>query len=624
MEEPPSSQKIFQLTRSETTASVPEDKNRLVRLAKEMRVENRSAMDKGHRASAEYKKRRARVESASRGSICSRHGSAVTCRHRPDSVKQPPKSILKSKTSTGGTVVTRSQSTSAETGKENSAGKEKSNCIHVEDIEDEDDEGGEEDCDTDLENEVAKSQISKADNSVEYLYDAACQRFALIPLSAFTRQLEDADIQLNNQGLSSKDMMAISIALLRNTLCTTLSLAGNDIGEDGCRYICEMLQDNVSIVRLNVADNNLKTAGAKLLSYMLKMNAGLQALDASGNGFIEHDAKYFASALQVTFRLKELDLSHNNFSEEGGVLLGAALETNDTIEKLNLSWNSLRRKGAIAIGKGLRSNLGVKQLDLSWNGFATEGAKEIAEALQKNSTLVDLDLSSNRIDAEGAAYLAKGLQANYTLDILKLSKNPLTSFGAQLILQTLKKSETCQLKTLELFDLHLEKDAIELGHEVCELRPEFDLVYGVSLGSKPNMYGGFKRRTVKEKEVERPKEPLQILLDFVQEKGINLMELFSQFDEDNSWSVSRDEFKQGMKNAKIPLTNAQMEELLDSLDKDGDGEVDFGELMFGSKEFEDKQREREEELRRAALAESLCDTAVLVAERADSDGELGN
>ncbi|XP_013388764.1 leucine-rich repeat-containing protein 74A isoform X3 [Lingula anatina] len=606
-------------------ASVPEDKNRLVRLAKEMRVENRSAMDKGHRASAEYKKRRARVESASRGSICSRHGSAVTCRHRPDSVKQPPKSILKSKTSTGGTVVTRSQSTSAETGKENSAGKEKSNCIHVEDIEDEDDEGGEEDCDTDLENEVAKSQISKADNSVEYLYDAACQRFALIPLSAFTRQLEDADIQLNNQGLSSKDMMAISIALLRNTLCTTLSLAGNDIGEDGCRYICEMLQDNVSIVRLNVADNNLKTAGAKLLSYMLKMNAGLQALDASGNGFIEHDAKYFASALQdVTFRLKELDLSHNNFSEEGGVLLGAALETNDTIEKLNLSWNSLRRKGAIAIGKGLRSNLGVKQLDLSWNGFATEGAKEIAEALQKNSTLVDLDLSSNRIDAEGAAYLAKGLQANYTLDILKLSKNPLTSFGAQLILQTLKKSETCQLKTLELFDLHLEKDAIELGHEVCELRPEFDLVYGVSLGSKPNMYGGFKRRTVKEKEVERPKEPLQILLDFVQEKGINLMELFSQFDEDNSWSVSRDEFKQGMKNAKIPLTNAQMEELLDSLDKDGDGEVDFGELMFGSKEFEDKQREREEELRRAALAESLCDTAVLVAERADSDGELGN
>ena len=42
-------------------------------------------------------------------------------------------------------------------------------------------------------------------------------------------------------------------------------------------------------------------------------------------------------------------------------------------------------------------------------------------------------------------------------------------------------------------------------------------------------------------------DPLAILMEYVKQSSLRLMDVFAQFDKDNSWSVGRDEFKRGMK-----------------------------------------------------------------------------
>lgn len=49
-------------------------------------------------------------------------------------------------------------------------------------------------------------------------------------------------------------------------------------------------------------------------------------------------------------------------------------------------------------------------------------------------------------------------------------------------------------------------------------------------------------------------------------------------------SVSYDEFKQGLRKAKVPISPAQIDALIKYLDKDQDGEIDFSELVIGQNE----------------------------------------
>jgi Ca2+-binding EF-hand superfamily protein len=59
-------------------------------------------------------------------------------------------------------------------------------------------------------------------------------------------------------------------------------------------------------------------------------------------------------------------------------------------------------------------------------------------------------------------------------------------------------------------------------------------------------------------------------------------------------SVSYDEFKQGLKKAKIPISLAQMDALIKYLDKDQDGEIDFSELVIGQNENQKQQQQQQE------------------------------
>ncbi|KAK2141148.1 hypothetical protein LSH36_1153g00043 [Paralvinella palmiformis] len=242
------------------------------------------------------------------------------------------------------------------------------------------------------------------------------------------------------------------------------------------------------------------------------------------NHFNDHDSEHLASGIERNERVVHLNLSKNDFSEDGAIHLGRAIGANNSVEELDLSWNQIRKKGAVAICNGLSRNYCISVVNLAWNGFAYEGAVAVGEMLRGNKYLREIDISSNRINWEGALQVMKGLKENDTLEVLKIGHNPLTMTGCL--------------------------DILEAVDNPIILRCD----------------------------------PLKLLIQFLSDKGIRPVDLFRTFDKDNQHKVSREQFIQGLKKAKVPLDDYELERVLNRLDAAKEGKISYQRLMRGVKE----------------------------------------
>ncbi|XP_071817485.1 EF-hand calcium-binding domain-containing protein 12-like isoform X2 [Apostichopus japonicus] len=95
-------------------------------------------------------------------------------------------------------------------------------------------------------------------------------------------------------------------------------------------------------------------------------------------------------------------------------------------------------------------------------------------------------------------------------------------------------------------------------------------------------------------------EAVKIIARHLSERRLRVVDLFAQADKDKSWSITRQEFKNCIKEAKIPLSDIMLDELVDNLDKDANEEIDFREFVDGIKFFKLGER-------RKAKAESRLD-----------------
>ena len=73
---------------------------------------------------------------------------------------------------------------------------------------------------------------------------------------------------------------------------------------------------------------------------------------------------------------------------------------------------------------------------------------------------------------------------------------------------------------------------------------------------------------------------IYILKEYVEKKKYRLVDLFRQLDKDGSMSVTRDELRDGLKSIGVPMDDRQLTDLIDILDEDGDGEIDYGEFSW--------------------------------------------
>ncbi|XP_077414256.1 leucine-rich repeat-containing protein 74A isoform X3 [Vanacampus margaritifer] len=446
-------------------------------------------------------------------------------------------------------------------------------------------QGLDEDFDTDLHEccltHDAHNKTEKEDRSnkasVADVYLQACKLVGVVPVSYFIRNLDSPTMTLSHYGLGPLGCKALAIALVSEMHISTLELADNHIQAEGAKDLAEMLKANFTIQHLDLSSNHLQSSGAEHVGKMLLDSLSLKSIKLSGNGFTDNDAKYFAEALSINFSIKELDLSHNTFCGRGGEYLGLLLANNEHLEVLNLSWNQLRMKGAVALSAGLKVNTMLKHLDLSWNGFGNEGALAMGEALKFNNTLVHLNLNNNRITNEGVSMFCRGLEYNDTLRVLMLAYNSLTVEGALSLVNMVKKTPKTALEEINICNVLVNENFLHLLEVTCDEHPGLDVQYGG--------VGGF----IAKKPLKRI-DPMKVIQDYLDQRKLRLWDFFRNIDKDATMRVPVVDFRNAIQQSSVPLDRFQIEELVQRLDRDGTGMVDYRGLVDTRKQMMQNHR----------------------------------
>ncbi|XP_026163787.1 leucine-rich repeat-containing protein 74A [Mastacembelus armatus] len=426
--------------------------------------------------------------------------------------------------------------------------------------------------DTDLESDGKHIILCSNETPIAEVYLEACKLVGVVPVSYFIRNLHSTTMSLSHHGLGPLGCKALAIALVTDIQINTLELADNHIQAEGTKYLMELLRANFTVQHLDLSNNYLQSEGAESVAKMLLDNISLRSIKLAGNRFTDDDAKHFADALSSNSRVKELDLSHNEFCGKGGENLGHLLANNEGLEVLDLSWNHLRMKGAVALCAGLKVNIMLKYLDLSWNGFGNEGALAMGEALKFNNTLMHLNLSNNRLTNEGVTMLCRGLEFNDTLRVLLLAYNSLTVEGALTLVNVVKNTPRSALEEINLCNVLVNENFVHLLDLTCQERPGLDVQYGG--------VGGF----IAKKPPKRV-DPMKIIQDYLDQRKLRLWDFFRNIDKDGTMHVSVTDFRKAVKQSSIPLDRYQIEELIQRLDRDRTGMVDYRGLADTRKQM---------------------------------------
>ncbi|XP_048763915.2 leucine-rich repeat-containing protein 74A-like isoform X2 [Ostrea edulis] len=425
------------------------------------------------------------------------------------------------------------------------------------------------------------------DDTGRRTYEKICQKLGVVPSSKILKKLaESPNIDVKHYGLGPKGTMAVSVALVINSTVTTLNISGNNIDKTGILYIQRMMEENLTITDLDVSDNHLKTFGAKAIGMMLHDNKGIKRLNIAGNEFTDLDAPFLTKEIEIHPALEYLDISHNEFGDLAGPSFEKMISENNNMTELNISWNQFRIPGAKCLARGLRDNMKLKLVNASWNGLDDEGAMAFSDCLANNAVLTELDISRSRIGNMGYAQVMRALKKNEDLEVLRIGKNNITEETVKVSIDLLKEMPSLALVVLDLSDVMLGTTVAKELESLKDTHPDLEVIHGYTDSYGKRKMAGF---------MDMGEEALWIIKEFIEEKDLTVAKLFAEFDEDGSNSVDYDEFRQGIKLAKIPLSSYQVDALIGFIDIDGDGDIDFSELVLTMKEITKKRKEEDEQ-----------------------------
>ncbi|XP_064624186.1 leucine-rich repeat-containing protein 74A-like [Lineus longissimus] len=486
----------------------------------------------------------------------------------------------------------------------------------------------ESDLDSDLEEELKLLELAGNIRNAGYdptgkqAYLDACAKYETTPISTFIKGIENKELILRYRGIGTRGARALASALEVNPNMEHVILSGNFIESQGGFYISEALRDNAYVTELDLAENYLGGVGACAICDMLCDNKVLVELDLSGNSLEDSDAAVFQHMLMENRHLKKLRLAHNHFEDVAGRCFGDALVENCTLESLDLSWNHLRLNGAKRLCHGIQENIGLKRLDVSMNGFGIEGAQAMAAAIKINRSLLRLNMSRNRIPETGGTILGESLKVNETLKVFKCARNPILPDGAMNILLGIDKNAGSAMEFLDLSDDFVRKDFVELKDKLEKDRV-MRILHGTiisDLNFEP------EQNLVMELKTGIMDDPMTKVRNYCDKAGLRLIDLFKQFDKDQSMSLTREEIRKGIKVKKIKMSKKEIDALLDQLDTDGDGEIDYAELVFGDKMHRGVKRRVKamniERTRRMSILAEMADPTIKVVNKQVSMSEL--
>lgn len=134
-------------------------------------------------------------------------------------------------------------------------------------------------------------------------------------------------LNLSDNMIAAKGMEALSIPLARKTSLRSLTLAGNQLGDDSMDKV-GMVLSMVSITSLNLGQNQISCTGAGILASTLSPD------------------------MPASQYLTRLDLHGNEIAAKGAEAIAQALMSNTTLDHLNLGKRQKCYRAAGDIGGG--------------------------------------------------------------------------------------------------------------------------------------------------------------------------------------------------------------------------------------------------------------------------------
>ncbi|KAH3848178.1 leucine-rich repeat-containing protein 74B-like [Dreissena polymorpha] len=434
------------------------------------------------------------------------------------------------------------------------------------------------DLDMDYEEWIAEEENTlRDDSSQEQKYIHTCNETGTIPVSYFLRHIKATTFRMRYHGLGPLGVKALCTPLKENHDIENLDLEGNWIEKEGAGYMANMIRENMYITDINIAENRLGRDGGDAICESLMKNEILKSLNMSGNNLQDAGAEKICAMLHRNTCLKHLYLSNNHFEEQAAHFFKEALSHNETLETLDLGWNHFRTNGAVALAEGVQENYGLKSLLVSMNGFSEAGSEALGRALKHNRGLTELDVSYNRINGTGAGHIALGLQTNDVLKVLKIGYNPVGEDGCLALIIAISKNDQSCMTRLDLSDVFVTPDFRDIQKKL-----EAERVLTVLHAGLVNDHEMTENGTILETFRRNPYEKLK---KHIRSSGYRLIDLFKDFDKDGSNTITKEEFTRGLQLAEVKITPSEINQLIGLLDLNGDGMVDYSELVFGDKEY---------------------------------------
>ncbi len=180
--------------------------------------------------------------------------------------------------------------------------------------------------------------------------------------------LECSVLDLTDCGLRPQDAQALAACFPANTICTSVLLDNNRLGDAGFSAILHALAENPRITALSSAYNGITGRCAEALKLFGEKNNKCKALCLRGNRLGDSGIKSLADAIasnnscacksfsRLNFRnsfpscaIVELDVADNKFSTRGGQAIGQLIKDNRSITDMDVSYNCMRPPACAAV-----------------------------------------------------------------------------------------------------------------------------------------------------------------------------------------------------------------------------------------------------------------------------------
>ncbi|CAO2583846.1 Ribonuclease inhibitor [Lemmus lemmus] len=205
----------------------------------------------------------------------------------------------------------------------------------------------------------------------------------ILASKASLQQLDLGSNKLGNAGIAA----LCSGLLLPSCRLKTLWLWECDITAEGCKDLCRVLRTKQSLKELSLAGNELRDEGAQLLcESLLEPGCQLESLWIKTCSLTAACCSHICSVLTKNRSLLELQMSSNPLGDSGVLELCKALGQPDTV--LRVLWLGdcdVTDNACSSLAAVLLANRSLQELDLSNNCMGDLGVLQLMESLKQPS-----------------------------------------------------------------------------------------------------------------------------------------------------------------------------------------------------------------------------------------------